>query len=60
VLAERLQISTDEAFGVLRTAARSRNRLLSELATQVAGSAADVVDIAQLLGPSAAELSDRR
>ncbi len=58
-LAERLQISTDEAFVVLRTAARSRNRLLSEVAAQVAASAAGVADIGQLLGPSAAELSDR-
>jgi ANTAR domain/GAF domain len=40
VLAERLQISTDDAFSVLRAAARSRNRLLSELAGDVANSAA--------------------
>jgi ANTAR domain len=59
VLAERLQVSPDEAFGVLRTAARSRGRLLSEVAAQVAGSAASVADIGQLLGPSAAELSER-
>jgi hypothetical protein len=58
VLAERLQVSTDEAFGVLRTAARSRGRLLSEVAAQVAGSAAGVADIGPLLGPSAAELSE--
>src|ERR1700691_1307708 len=46
VLAERLKISTDDAFGVLRTAARSRNRLLSDLAREVAiGS----TDPAQLL-----------
>jgi len=58
VLAERLQMSTDDAFGVLRTAARSRNRLLSEVAREVAGSA-DAADIAPLLGPSSAELSER-
>ncbi len=55
VLAERLQMSTDDAFGVLRSAARSRNRLLSEVAREVAGSAAGVTDFAQLLGPSSAE-----
>jgi transcriptional regulator with GAF, ATPase, and Fis domain len=52
VLAERLQISTDDAFTVLRTAARSRNRLLSELAGDIANGAG-VGDIAQLLGPAA-------
>ncbi len=36
VLAERLQISPDDAFEVLRGAARSRNRLLSDLAREVA------------------------
>jgi hypothetical protein len=41
VLAERLQISTDSAFVVLRAAARSRNRLLSELARDVASGSAD-------------------
>jgi AmiR/NasT family two-component response regulator len=59
VLAERLQVSTDDAFGVLRTAARSRNRLLSEVAREVAGNAAGVTDVAQLLGPSSAELRER-
>jgi hypothetical protein len=59
VLAERLQMSTDDAFGVLRTAARSRNRLLSEVAREVAGSAAGATDVAQMLGPSSAELSER-
>jgi hypothetical protein len=59
VLAERLQMSTDDAFGVLRTAARSRNRLLSEVAREVAGSAAEATDVAQLLGPSSAELRER-
>lgn len=47
VLAERLRISTDDAFAVLRAAARSRNRLLSELAREVASGSADA---AQLLG----------
>jgi len=42
VLAERLQISTDEAFGLLRAAARSNNWLLSELARDIANGAADV------------------
>ena len=41
VLAERLQISPDDAFGVLRAAARSRNRLLSQLALDVASGSAD-------------------
>ena len=41
VLAERLKISTDSAFGVLRAAARSRNRLLSDLAREVANGSAD-------------------
>jgi hypothetical protein len=59
VLAERLQMSTDDAFGVLRTAARSRNRLLSEVAREVAGSAAGATGVAQLLGPSSAELRER-
>ncbi len=59
VLAERLQMSTDDAFGVLRTAARSRNRLLSEVAREVAGSAAGATDVAQLLGPSSTELRER-
>jgi AmiR/NasT family two-component response regulator len=35
-LAERLQISADDAFKVLRGAARARNLLLSELARDVA------------------------
>ncbi len=46
VLAERLQISPDDAFEVLRGAARSRNRLLSDLAREVA---AGFADAAQLL-----------
>ncbi len=57
VLAERLQISTDDAFAVLRAAARSRNRLLSELAREVADGSAGGGDVAHLLGPSAGELS---
>jgi AmiR/NasT family two-component response regulator len=40
-LAERLQVSTDEAFRVLRTAARNRNRLLSDVAREIANGAAD-------------------
>jgi len=54
VLAERLRISTDDAFGVLRAAARSRNRLLSDLAREVADGSADA---AQLVLPPAVELS---
>lgn len=49
VVAERLQISTDDAFGVLRAAARSHNLLLSDLAREVASGSADV---SQLLRPS--------
>jgi hypothetical protein len=49
VLAERLQISADDAFEVLRGAARSRNRLLSDLAREVATGSADA---AQLLRQS--------
>ena len=55
VLAERLRISTDDAFEVLRVAARSRNRLLSDLAREVADGSADP---AQLARPPAAELSE--
>ena len=50
VLAERLQISADDAFEVLHRAARSRNLLLSELARDVASGSPDV---AQLLLVSA-------
>lgn len=56
VLAERLQLSTDEAFRVLRAAARSRNRLLSDLAREIASSAISSADVAELLGPAAAKL----
>jgi hypothetical protein len=45
ILAERLRISTDDAFRVLRTAARSRNRLLSDLAGEVADGSADPVQL---------------
>jgi hypothetical protein len=45
VLAERLQISIDVAFEMLRSAARSRNRLLSELARDVASGSADVTQL---------------
>jgi hypothetical protein len=47
VLAERLRISTDDAFAVLRTAARSRNRLLSDLAREVADGSADAAQLLQ-------------
>jgi transcriptional regulator with GAF, ATPase, and Fis domain len=52
VLSERLQISTDEAFSVLRGAARSRNRLLSDLAGEVGQGTADAALLRQ---PSAAD-----
>jgi hypothetical protein len=55
VLAERLQISTDDAFAVLRAAARSRNRLLSDLAREVANGSAGAGDVAHLLDPPAGE-----
>ena len=45
VLAERLKISADDAFEVLRGVARSRNRLLSELARDVASGTADVATL---------------
>jgi hypothetical protein len=45
VLAERLQISPDDAFEVLRGAARSRNRLLSDLAREVTSGAADMATL---------------
>jgi ANTAR domain/GAF domain len=55
ILAERLKISPDDAFEVLRGAARSRNRLLSDLAREVADGSADP---AQLAGHTATELSE--
>jgi hypothetical protein len=45
VLAERLTISTDDAFTILRAAARNRNRLLSELARDVASGSADAAEL---------------
>src|ERR1700691_2134881 len=57
VLAERLQISIDVAFEMLRPAARSRNRLLSELARDVASGSADV---AQLLRQAPTQRSEHR
>jgi len=45
VLAERLKISADEAFEVLRGAARSSNRLLSDLARDVTSGAADAMQL---------------
>jgi hypothetical protein len=45
VLAERLQISPDDAFEVLRGAARSRNLLLTELARDVAIGTADAAQL---------------
>jgi transcriptional regulator with GAF, ATPase, and Fis domain len=45
VLAERMRVSTDDAFAVLRTAARSRNRLLSDFAREVASGSADAAEL---------------
>lgn len=45
VLAERLKISADDAFEVLRGVARSRNRLLSDLARDIASGTADVTTL---------------
>ena len=56
VLAERLKISTDDAFSVLRSAARSRNQLLSDLARDVASGSADAT---QLLRQAPGEGSGR-
>jgi ANTAR domain-containing protein/GAF domain-containing protein len=57
VLAERLQISADEAFELLRGAARSRNRLLSDLARDIASGTADA---AQLLRNAPGERDESR
>jgi hypothetical protein len=57
VLAERLQIRADDAFEVLRGAARSRNLLLSDLARDVASGSPDV---SQLLRHVPAERSRPR
>jgi len=47
ILAERLQVSTGDAFEVLLRAARSRNRLLSELAREFATGSADAMELLQ-------------
>ena len=51
VLAERLQISADDAFEVLHRAARSRNLLLSELARDVASGSPDVAQLLLVMLP---------
>jgi transcriptional regulator with GAF, ATPase, and Fis domain len=56
VLAERLQISVDTAFAILREGARSRNMLLSDVAREVTSSNASASDLARLLGPAVADL----
>jgi hypothetical protein len=58
VLAERLQISHDDAFEVLRGAARSRNRLLSDLARVVATGSADAAQLLRRLPGSAGNLDE--
>jgi GAF domain-containing protein len=55
VLAERLQITVDAAFAVLRAGARSRNMLLSDLAREVSSNASPA-ELARLLGPAIADL----
>src|ERR1022692_775796 len=57
VLAERLKISTDDAFEMLRGAARHRNRLLSDLARDVASGSADA---AELLIPARVKRGETR
>ncbi len=47
ILAERLQVSTGDAFEVLRGAARSRNRLLSDLAREFVTGSADAMELLQ-------------
>jgi ANTAR domain-containing protein/GAF domain-containing protein len=44
VLAERLQIGVDDAFAILRGAARSRNLLLSDVARDVASGSASAAE----------------
>ena len=51
VLAERLQISTDKAFSLLRDGARTRNRLLSEFASDVVSGSAGAVEFLQQVAP---------
>ncbi len=51
VLAERLQISTDRAFGLLRDGARARNRLLSELAGDVVSGSVGATEFLQQVAP---------
>jgi ANTAR domain len=51
VLAERPQISADDAFEVLHRAARSRNLLLSELARDVASGSPDVAQLLLVMFP---------
>ncbi len=46
VLAERLRISTDDAFRLLRTAARSHHLLLSDLARGIANGSTDITQLA--------------
>ena len=47
VLAERLGVGMDEAFGLLRGYARSHNRRLSDLARALVDRSADVADLAE-------------
>jgi ANTAR domain/GAF domain len=45
VLAERLKVSTDDAFNILRNAARNRNRLLTDLAGDIVTGSADAAQL---------------
>jgi GAF domain-containing protein len=47
VLAERLKVTPDNAFTILRTTARKRNRLLTDLACDVVTGSADVARLAR-------------
>jgi transcriptional regulator with GAF, ATPase, and Fis domain len=51
VLSERLQISPDNAFGLLRDGARARNRLLSELAGDVVSGSVGAAEFLQQVAP---------
>jgi hypothetical protein len=58
VLAERMRVSTDEAFKVLRSAARPRSRLLSDVARDVATGAVAYTGAAVPPGPPGGKSGD--
>ena len=47
VLAERLKVSPNDAFNILRSAARNRNRLLTDLAGDIVTGSADAAQLLQ-------------